>query len=630
VRFLSSTALSAALTSVVLGLGTTKNVAAVPAPSLADRAGGRDELVGLALASPPPGNTFPVPRPYRASVADSWHACRDGCRRLHKGNDIFAAEGAPAVAVESGVIAKVDGTDDGNGGLSLWLLGDSGVAYYYAHNAQNLVTAGQRVERGQVIARVGRTGNARTTPAHIHFQVNLCGHLTSSEPCTTDPHRYLQAWQQHTSAPSPDGVGLFQPDARRLDRVDEHGTPLAAVSLPAVSPDARPIAGDWDGDGTDSVGIYNPKTARFDPRGPDGRPGPTTTLRAPAPGAVPLAGDWDGDGVDTLTLHTPPDATSTAVAGDWDGDGRDTIVLVDPTTGTVALVTPGDDAPDDVAPLPGALPLAGDWDGDGRDTVALYDPATTAFHLGDRTVAAHLPAPATPAALRKTSAGRARDEVPVPPAWGDEAREMLVPTEPDAEELVRLRAWIDEHGPLDGTTPEPADPPAPPVPVAGDWNGPEPIDAPDVPLLDWPEADAPPPPVGWFDTPQAVAAATLQQPAPPTTSPATSKTPGTVWTTTPPPPTTAPPTDPTVPTVPPTDPTVPPTDPIVPPTDPTVPPTDPTVPPTDPTVPPTDPTVPLTDPTVPPDPTTTTTTITTTWPAPPTSATTGPPPPPDP
>src|SRR5690606_33590135 len=94
------------------------------------------------LAEPPADNVFPVPLPHDVSFADSWGACRDGCSRRHKGNDLMAAEGAPAVAVESGVIAKVDDTGDGLGGLTVWLRGDSGVAYYYAHNAENLVDEG--------------------------------------------------------------------------------------------------------------------------------------------------------------------------------------------------------------------------------------------------------------------------------------------------------------------------------------------------------------------------------------------------------------------------------------------------------------------------------------------------------
>jgi murein DD-endopeptidase MepM/ murein hydrolase activator NlpD len=78
----------------------------------------------------------------------------------------MADEGVPIAAVEAGVIVDVDDVDDGNGGLSLWLRGDSGVAYYYAHNSANLVVEGQRVARRETIARVGRTGNAHDGAAH--------------------------------------------------------------------------------------------------------------------------------------------------------------------------------------------------------------------------------------------------------------------------------------------------------------------------------------------------------------------------------------------------------------------------------------------------------------------------------
>jgi murein DD-endopeptidase MepM/ murein hydrolase activator NlpD len=152
--------------------------------------------LGLVACEPPTTNSFPVPLPHNATASDSWHACRDGCARTHKGVDIFAAEQTPIVAVETGVIARVDNTDNGAGGLSLWLRGESDVTYYYAHNVVNLVSAGQHVTRGQVIARVGRTGNAKTTPPHIHFQVNTCGDLDSVEPCTVNPLPYLRAWPQ--------------------------------------------------------------------------------------------------------------------------------------------------------------------------------------------------------------------------------------------------------------------------------------------------------------------------------------------------------------------------------------------------------------------------------------------------
>ena len=47
---------------------------------------------------------------------------------------------------------------------------------------------------GRTGGRVGHTGNARTTPSHIHFQVNRCGELSSSEPCTVDPFGLISRW----------------------------------------------------------------------------------------------------------------------------------------------------------------------------------------------------------------------------------------------------------------------------------------------------------------------------------------------------------------------------------------------------------------------------------------------------
>ena len=106
------------------------------------------------------------------SFVDTWHAPRSG-GRLHQGTDLFAPEGSPAYAVVTGVIEQVG--HGGLGGVTLWLRGDNGDRYYYAHNQANMVVAGQRVAGGQVIALVGRTGNAETTPAHVHFQAQPGG-----------------------------------------------------------------------------------------------------------------------------------------------------------------------------------------------------------------------------------------------------------------------------------------------------------------------------------------------------------------------------------------------------------------------------------------------------------------------
>ena len=106
------------------------------------------------------------------SFTDTWGAPRSGGRK-HQGTDVFAPYGAPAYAVVDGVIDKW--SNGGLGGLAVWLKGDDGTRYYYAHNSANLAQVGKRVRAGEVIAFVGTTGNAATTPPHIHFEAHPPG-----------------------------------------------------------------------------------------------------------------------------------------------------------------------------------------------------------------------------------------------------------------------------------------------------------------------------------------------------------------------------------------------------------------------------------------------------------------------
>lgn len=91
---------------------------------------------------------------------------------LHEGTDIFADMGTPIVASEPGTVAAMATTSIG--GNSLWMVGESLTTYYYSHLigfAEGL-QVGQRVEGGSVIGYVGNTGNAITTPPHVHFEVH--------------------------------------------------------------------------------------------------------------------------------------------------------------------------------------------------------------------------------------------------------------------------------------------------------------------------------------------------------------------------------------------------------------------------------------------------------------------------
>jgi murein DD-endopeptidase MepM/ murein hydrolase activator NlpD len=122
----------------------------------------------------------PVKRPVR--IGQGWGAPRDGGRRRHQGIDLLAPAGTPLVAVASGHISRLSNQDRGRGGISLWLRDRRGTTYYYAHNQHNLVRVGQRVQVGQLLARVGATGNARGGPPHLHFQI----HPNGGQPVSPD------------------------------------------------------------------------------------------------------------------------------------------------------------------------------------------------------------------------------------------------------------------------------------------------------------------------------------------------------------------------------------------------------------------------------------------------------------
>jgi hypothetical protein len=111
-----------------------------------------------------------------AKLVDTFGAPRSGGRR-HEGIDIFADRGTPIHAITGGTV--VQGFDGGKlGGVVVRIQGDDGRYYYYAHLQEGSVDhleVGERVNAGQVIGAVGNTGNAATTPSHLHFQVRENG-----------------------------------------------------------------------------------------------------------------------------------------------------------------------------------------------------------------------------------------------------------------------------------------------------------------------------------------------------------------------------------------------------------------------------------------------------------------------
>ncbi len=113
---------------------------------------------------------FPVEGHGMGAIQSVFGAPRDAGRRQHHGVDIFARRGTPVLAAAAGTTYRV--SDTNIGGKVVWVRDDErGARFYYAHLDSQYVGNGVEVEVGDTIGFVGNTGNARTTPPHLHFGV---------------------------------------------------------------------------------------------------------------------------------------------------------------------------------------------------------------------------------------------------------------------------------------------------------------------------------------------------------------------------------------------------------------------------------------------------------------------------
>ena len=169
------------------------------------------ELAGRELAVVLNGGTlvihgfvFPVAQPF--TYGDSFGAPRmpgTEYEHWHEGTDIMAPMGTLLVACERGVVMRV-GMGGVLGGNTVWLRGESGTAYYYAHLSEFApgVREGTVVDAGTVLGLVGDTGNARGGAPHLHFEVHPGG------GAAVNPYPILAVADEQ---PQPEPIWLVQP-----------------------------------------------------------------------------------------------------------------------------------------------------------------------------------------------------------------------------------------------------------------------------------------------------------------------------------------------------------------------------------------------------------------------------------
>jgi lipoprotein NlpD len=120
----------------------------------------------------------------------------------HEGIDIAGPAGTPILAAASGVVLKA-GWDHWGLGNAIEIQHFDDSVTIYGHNRRLLVSQGQRVEQGEMIAEMGSTGNS--SGPHLHFEVYPHGRLPA------DPMPLLASMTTEQNRISPDVLPSYFP-----------------------------------------------------------------------------------------------------------------------------------------------------------------------------------------------------------------------------------------------------------------------------------------------------------------------------------------------------------------------------------------------------------------------------------
>lgn len=195
--------------TIVMGLGAALgSVLGLPVPG-PDAGAGRQALAssaaifGVDSGTPPglaPGYVLPLIGPH--DFGDS--LARFGAPRyghIHEGQDIFGKTGTPEVAVHDGIVIdrgkSTDPDSGGRGNFETIFSPQDNHSFVYMHMLKpSPVQLGQHVKAGDVVGRVGCTGEC--DGAHLHFEVRIGKASIGAETKPVDPLPFLRHWPQTT------------------------------------------------------------------------------------------------------------------------------------------------------------------------------------------------------------------------------------------------------------------------------------------------------------------------------------------------------------------------------------------------------------------------------------------------
>lgn len=122
---------------------------------------------------------------------DTYGADREGGLRSHQGTDLFDKKGTPVFSICEGIVERLGWNR--LGGERVGVRGTDGNYYYYAHldTINQKLFINKKINKGELIGTMGNTGDAITTPDHLHFGIELLNGEW------LNPYPLLKVWEYH-------------------------------------------------------------------------------------------------------------------------------------------------------------------------------------------------------------------------------------------------------------------------------------------------------------------------------------------------------------------------------------------------------------------------------------------------
>jgi murein DD-endopeptidase MepM/ murein hydrolase activator NlpD len=199
----------------------------------------------LPFAEPPGPDTWLLVQPYGNTISayNNRRSTYGAGQGIHFGVDLSARCGYPIVAIGDGVVAKVDALEHGAAPHNLMIDHANGYASFYGHLLERPnLQVGQRVSRGEVVAKVGDPDETCTSRPHLHLEIRNAGQYNRA----FNPIPLIDADWDTIALSGPSGPGFARDlqDPRRWQHLGDQ--PDIAFWGPLLNNYSSPWPPDWD------------------------------------------------------------------------------------------------------------------------------------------------------------------------------------------------------------------------------------------------------------------------------------------------------------------------------------------------------------------------------------------------